>query len=230
MAKITFGAVVAGASGCIAGIRYARNKSGPYVAPRTLQADPTKGRRALIQTNLDTLSTAWRDDLTDAQRRAWYLYDASHPTKDRFGVPRPVGARQAFCRTNARLLNASETTLLDPPASNVCEAVRTVSATGASPPSFELLVTFAPAPSPSTHVLEIWASEPTPITRYAPTGLLRWLAGYSAGQTSPVNITAEYTARFTEPATPCAIHIAATLLCTTNGVRSQRFNTRVLLS
>ena len=230
MAKVTFGAVVAGARGRVAGIVYSRNQWGNFVRARGTVTNVPSARRSFVRDNLATLDAVWETTLTPTQRAAWMNFATAHAlTRTRSSDKQSTG-RQGFLKLNARLLNAGETYVADPPDDLTVTPLTSleVSATAGTPGT--MTITFTPATIPAGHILEVWASAPRSSARYSFQGHLRWLAAYPAGSTSPLDITAEYSARFGNITGPNSYGTGAALLKIISGSRSQRFEDRTTTS
>lgn len=226
MAKISFGAVVTQARGRVAGIVYARNQWGAFVRARGTVTNVVTARRTFVRDNLAALDASWNDDLDDAQRAEWMNFATAHDLARSRSADKFSTGRVAFLKLNARLLNAGEAQIDDPPDDLMVTPLTAVSAalTAGTPGTIE--ISFAPSPVPAGHLLEIWASAPRNPARYSFNGHLRWLLAAAAAETSPLDISADYETRFGDVTAPNAYGFAAALLKTANGSRSQRFETR----
>lgn len=102
-------------SGSQGGTTYAHNKGGAYTRMRSIPTNPSSTRQTFVRTNLATLSRAWSDDLTQAQRDAWALWALDHPVTNVFGDPILLSGQCAYIQLNARLLSVGAARDDDPP-------------------------------------------------------------------------------------------------------------------
>lgn len=94
-------------SGSIGGLTYSHNKGGMYTRGRATPTNPNTAAQQDARMAMSTLSTAWRDSLTAAQRIAWEAYAVNTPVADAFGEPLVLSGQQMYIRCNAPRVRAA---------------------------------------------------------------------------------------------------------------------------
>lgn len=115
MALIKLGAVAAEIRGSIGGTVFARNRGGQYIRSRSVPINPASTRQVVVRQRLATLSEAWTNTLTQAQRDAWDLYADNVQLPNRLGELRSVTGLNMYVRGNALLLDTAGTRVDDAP-------------------------------------------------------------------------------------------------------------------
>jgi hypothetical protein len=115
MALIKTGGGVASISGSIGGITYSRNRGGPYMRNRSVPVNPNSIYQQAVRGFLSSLTVAWSQTLTLAQRQAWDAYAEAVPLSGPLGDPRNVGGLGMFIRCNVPRLQAGLSQVNDGP-------------------------------------------------------------------------------------------------------------------
>lgn len=103
------------ASGSIAGITYSHNRGGMYTRQRVIPVDPGSTFQMTVRQLMATLTAAWLNTLTSAQRDHWDAYAAAVKIPDRLGEPRNIGGLGMYARCNIPLIQAGGTRVDDGP-------------------------------------------------------------------------------------------------------------------
>lgn len=85
MGLVKFGGLVTQVSGAIAGVVFARNRSGSYIRPRTKPVNPHSARQEAARAVVSFLAEYWHSDMTPVQRAAWEVYASAVAMKNRLG-------------------------------------------------------------------------------------------------------------------------------------------------
>lgn len=132
-------------SGSFGGMTGSHNRGGMYLRARSIPVDPGTPRQQVMRSASSTLTSRWRDTLTQAQRDAWAVYAANTPLTSPLGDPRDVGALPMFVRGNSVRLQLAEAVIDDPAISGLptLSAPTTASISAATG---NLTITLAPDP------------------------------------------------------------------------------------
>lgn len=101
MAGVLYGGGVVGISGSIGGSTFARNRSGPYIRPRTKPINPNSEKQVKIRSIIAYLCEVWSDILTGDQRDAWGVYASNVAMKGKFGQTIHLSGFNHYIRSNA---------------------------------------------------------------------------------------------------------------------------------
>lgn len=93
-------------SGSLAGITASHNRGGVYFRQRAIPVNPATPQQVAVRGFMVTLTTAWVQTLTQAQRDAWDLYALQVLLPDALGDPRNVGGIGMYVRSNVPRLQA----------------------------------------------------------------------------------------------------------------------------
>lgn len=115
MALVKFGGGIAGISGSIGGVTYARNRYGSYMRQRTVPVDPKSPRQLAARNNLQAVSQDWNASLDAAQRAAWDTYARNINVLNKLGETINLTGYNMFCRTNCFALAAGISIIDDGP-------------------------------------------------------------------------------------------------------------------
>lgn len=80
---------------------------------RNIPSNPNTVLQAAVRATLTSLSTAWRDHLTDTQRANWNAYAATLNRKDTLGKTLKVSGISAFVGGNCALIQGGEGPAVD---------------------------------------------------------------------------------------------------------------------
>lgn len=98
--------VIAAASGSIGGCTWSRNRYGQYLRNRSIPVNPGSVFQDVVRAALGSLSTAWVNELTDAERSAWDTYAAAVPTTDALGNTRFILGLNWYAAINTLRIQA----------------------------------------------------------------------------------------------------------------------------
>ena len=127
--KLEFSALVAAASGSVAGNTFSHNAGGPYVRRRATPTNPSTVAQQEVRSRLAELASHWGNTLTQAQRDGWVTFGQNFPSTDSLGKTIVLSGSQAYSRVNARLLSAGLTRVDTAPADQDVTDLITMSAT-----------------------------------------------------------------------------------------------------
>lgn len=88
------------ASRSIGGLTYSHNRGGMYTRARATPTNPNTPFQQAVKAAMASVSSAWSNVLTDAEREAWDIYAAQVLLPDTLGENRNVGGIGMFNRTN----------------------------------------------------------------------------------------------------------------------------------
>jgi len=108
MAVFLPGALVADIRGKLADVVFSRGQGGPTVRSVGTWEQPDTDAQLACRSLLASLSTAWSNELSDAQRLAWRTYAHVYPRPNRWGRPTQKNGYLAFIQVNARAYRDSE--------------------------------------------------------------------------------------------------------------------------
>jgi hypothetical protein len=95
-------------SGSIGAVTASHNRGGAYFRTKAIPVDPGTSFQTVIRGYMSTLTSAWNNVLTAAQRAAWDNYALQVPLNDPLGNPRNVGGVGMYVRSNVPRLQAGE--------------------------------------------------------------------------------------------------------------------------
>lgn len=187
------------ASGSIGGTVYAHNRGGQYVRARTIPVDPGSVYQQAVRMYMGTLSTAWSNILTAAQRGAWDNYADQVRIPDRLGDPRNVGGLGMYCRCNVPILQAGLTRVDDGPTTLTMPSFTAPTFTNVVAGTLTVDVGFDPGDAWANEVggaLLVYASRGKTITINYFKGPYRFMdlvAGAASPPTSPQSMNLPFT-------------------------------------
>ncbi|MBA7664505.1 hypothetical protein ES703_72566 [subsurface metagenome] len=93
-------------SGSIGGTVWSHNSSGAYIRNRSVPVNPNTARQVLTRNAVRSISIAWQNTLTQAQRDAWGVYAANVDWKNKLGQSILLTGLNHFLRSNTpRVIN-----------------------------------------------------------------------------------------------------------------------------
>lgn len=87
-------------SGSIAGMTFAHNTAGLYIRARSIPTNPNSAQQQATRATFGSLSTSWRDVLTQGQRDVWTEYAANSPVTGKLGDTLFLSGQQMYLRCN----------------------------------------------------------------------------------------------------------------------------------
>lgn len=191
--KLKFGAIVVDGRNKIGGHVVSKNRAGSYMRTKVTPVNPQTSHQLNARAALTGWSQGWRG-LTEAQRIAWNAAVGDYQRTDIFGDLRNPTGLNLYVRLNRELQLVAQAAILTPPlpaavgavlatALAAAEGVGTISLTldGAVPANTSIKVYATPAVSPGKSFVK---------SEY------RFIGFYPAAQATPVDIQADYDARF----------------------------------
>jgi hypothetical protein len=100
MALIKTSGGVGAISGKVGGVVFSHNRGGPYMRQFAIPTNPGTQFQSDVRATMSTLTSRWRDTLTDVQREAWDTYALNVPLPNALGEPRNVGGLGMYVRSN----------------------------------------------------------------------------------------------------------------------------------
>jgi hypothetical protein len=94
---------------------FSHNKGGDYVRLGTAPTNPNSTRQQAVRVILGDLAQAWTNTLTVAQRAAWNTWAEGHPIQNSLGQDIYISGLAWYERINARLIDAGDSALTNPP-------------------------------------------------------------------------------------------------------------------
>jgi len=117
MALVKYGGGIIQMSGSIAGNTHARNRFGNYARARTKPVNPKSARQMGARIAIMYLAEQWRESpMDDAKRIAWQTYAGSVNWQNGLGESVQLTGFNMFIRSNAALLRAGGSLVVDGPA------------------------------------------------------------------------------------------------------------------
>lgn len=179
-------------SGSQAQTTASHNAFGQYTRNRRKPVNPNTSHQSVVRNLLSTLAKAWKG-LTDAQRAGWKGLALQVPRTDSLGQTIHLSGFQEYISLNSKRGNFGDSTLSDPPASPA--VVDTISNVSLVHSGTNLNLSFTSSGTLAGQRLGVFASP----LKSAGTGFtndLRLIEVTGIAPTSPLQIGANYTARF----------------------------------
>lgn len=108
---VTWGGLVATASGKLGGMVASRNGAGPYLRTHAIPVDPGSTRQQAVRFALAQLTTRWVETLDSDQRASWETYAAAVMLPNPLGAMRNIGGIAMYVRCNSPRLSFPASTL-----------------------------------------------------------------------------------------------------------------------
>lgn len=102
-------------SGSVGGGTFAHNQGGLYLRNRSIPTNPNSARQVVIRNAMKTLSAAWSQVLTGAQRAAYGVYAANVTLVNSLGDAIHVSGINMYIRNNAARIQAGLATVPNAP-------------------------------------------------------------------------------------------------------------------
>lgn len=179
-------------SGSQAGTTASRNSAGQYLRTRAVPTNPSSTHQSAVRSILSTLAKAWKG-LTDSQRLGWKSLALQVPRTDSLGQTITLSGFNEYIANNAKRESFGDATQNDAPGSP--STLDSLTAVGLVHTGAALNLAFTPSGTLAGQKLGIFASpQKSAGTTYASD--LRLIEVTGVAPTSPLNIAANYTARF----------------------------------
>jgi hypothetical protein len=218
MALIKFGAVIVDSRGSVGGATFKMTKQGSVMQTKSNPTRKVTQSTTENRSHLASLGDKWFSTLTQAQRNAWIALALANPLPNQWGDQFPLSGVAFYVRTNLTLLAIAETQVNDAPADQAVTALGSVTLTVTAPATASLA--FTPTPTTANHKLLLAAALPASPGQAPTTQKYFALMHGDAGETSPMNIATEYSARVGSFVTGKRYSIRAVQVSTVNGARS----------
>lgn len=88
-------------SGSIGATVFSHNRSGAYIRARSVPVNPNTARQVVVRNAARSISIAWQNTLTQAQRDAWNVYAANVSWTNKLGDQVNLTGLNHFLRCNA---------------------------------------------------------------------------------------------------------------------------------
>lgn len=219
MAKITPGPLAGQISGRLGSAVFSHNKGGPYVRNGTIPTVVTSDEAIAAKARLTAASQSWAG-LTDADRLSWTLYAQQNTVLDRLGHQITLSGASMFNRFFCRLALSTDTPLDVAPVGDPPKPLRGIIITAeAATPEISLEFTDTPIGPDDRLIVRACLLE-SPGVSYI-RNRLRYILTSSTAHTSPLDITANFVARFGAPQEHQTLHVQAYVLTSTTGLVSE---------
>jgi hypothetical protein len=195
VAKIVPGPLVGEIRNKLGAQVFSRNAYGPYTKALPSGEYFETPARLTITQRMAAASTAWNDDLSDAQRRAWQNYADAIDKKLRVCGRRGLAGRPTFISAFLNLDNIGQPTLTDPPDQPLAGAVTALALTVNSDDHLFSLDGEVPPDTP-TQGLVILASPGVSVSRNYIWPDLRQITALAPGWAFPLDLWAPWNAKF----------------------------------
>lgn len=225
--KAKFGMIVVAGSGKIGGHVASRNRGGAYFRTKVTPVNPQSTYQNEVRSRLTELSQAWRG-LTQAQRDAWNAAVQDFARTDIFGDIRNPSGAQLYQRLNNNLAQVGQAAISTPPAVeevptvvigtltlNLTGPVGTLALSGAVPAGVSAVVDATMSLSPGKSFVK---------SEYRRIGV------YAAATASPLDIYADYIAKFGAPVEGQKVFVRLSFINTTTGQASTYQSTSAIVT
>lgn len=88
-------------SGSVGGTVFSHNRSGAYIRARSVPVNPNTARQVVVRNAARSISIAWQNTLTQAQRDAWNVYAANVTWTNKLGDAINLTGLNHYLRSNA---------------------------------------------------------------------------------------------------------------------------------
>jgi len=228
--KFTPGIAVGAMSGSIGGSTASHNAGGAYFRTRVVPVNPQTPAQTTVRSNLSNASARWGGVLTQIQRDGWVTFAENFPIVDRLGQALQLSGQQAYVRLNSRLLAAELPFLDDAPIDQNVTDLLTVEATW-SIAGAKLDIAFTPTPLAADDYLIVRATPAFSPGKNYFTKMLRVIVVSAAAQASPLDVLAEWQAKFgAVPAVGSKIGFEINVIRATNGAYDAVLRTTMLVT
>lgn len=193
LALIKMAHIVAEARGSIAGTVFSRNSYGAYLRAKVTPTNKRSVAQQVVRQYLAQLAQGWRG-LTAAQRAGWNQSAVNFSRTNIFGDSVQLTGFNLYMRLNKNLLDIGQSVIAAAPVPSSVAGFTSFSITpDESTGDFE--ITFAPAISAGQSVL-VFATAPLSAGKDFVKSELRQIDVLTSTDTSPVDITTAYNAKF----------------------------------
>lgn len=193
LALIKMAHIIAEARGAIAGTVFSKNTYGAYLRTKVTPVNRQSTFQQAVRQFLASIAQDWRG-LTQAQRNLWNQFAVNFSRTNIFGDSVQLTGFNLFMQLNKNLLEIGASTISDAPTPQDVFGFTSASL-DADTTGGGLDVTFAPA-IPATDSVIAYATAPLSQGKDFAKSELRKIAVLTDADTSPVDLAAQYTAKF----------------------------------
>ena len=226
MAKIRTGAVVGQISGSIAGTTFSRNRGGTYIRNRSIPSLATSDAAMNAKNRLALVSQRFQA-LTQAQRDAWTAFARQNTVTDVLGEQISLSGHGMHNRINARLEQAGDALLDDPPTLPPPDGLEDLSLE-ADIGDGDFQITFAPDADENQRVW-VWTAVVSSAGVNYVQNLLKLTTVSDADADSPLDIESDTADRWGTLQVDQTVHVMAQLMDTRTGLVSGLRRTRATI-
>lgn len=197
MATIKFSAVVSDVRGKIGGNVFARNKGGNYIRAFAMPLNPNSTFQQTIRNRMKSLHASYQS-LSAARIQAWKNFAPGYPFANKVGESLPLSGQQLFLKLNGNLKAVGASIIPEPSPKTAVAALPDAVFTATS-----TAVTCSTVPSAigADEKVIVSMSKAYPKSITAPgKSAMRQISVIDSTDTAPVDLTADYSARFSLPA------------------------------
>lgn len=209
MAK--FNPILGDIRGSIGANCFAVNRSGAYIRFKASPTQPNTQWQTQMRARVLELSKWYSYNLTEDEREAWIAFAQQTPKVDRFGRSQIPTGLNMFVALNIYRFLAGQGIITRPPDRWSVRDIATVNlriTREGTPPVLRIKIEFTYAePVPIGQKLFVFASLPVPPGTKFYKNYMRFLKVTDEDPPSPLDITADYIARFGEPPPNTRIHV-----------------------
>lgn len=176
---------------------------------------------SIARTNLASMSSAW-NALTEVQRLTWLNANGIFRS-DRFGNPVEIKGKELFVLCNTNLLNVGSPTLTDFPVISIPPVGLTSLSGAASVGGGTNVVVFTATPISANEKLLVFATAPQRAGVSRPSqSAYRLIQATAISAASPINIFANYNAKYGVPTVGTKIFIRVVSVAIGSGLTSAK--------
>lgn len=139
-------------SGSVGGSVYSHNRSGQYIRARSVPVNPQTDRQLGVRNAVRSLSIAWQNDLTEAQRNGWRTYAHQIAWLNALGDLITLTGLNHYVRSNTQLVTLNFGRIDDAPVIFDLAAAELVLGCTGSEATQQITITFDDTAA--------WANEP----------------------------------------------------------------------
>jgi len=227
MGKFKTGGIVDDIRGVLGGIRFTRNATGKVfmaATSRPHQQDRTWIKRAA---GFATVTNAYKNTLTDANRLAWEMAARFIIVHDNIGRTHTMPGRNYFIATNTKLTTIGSALNLVPPATTSVSGVSNVTASATAPGTITVVIT--PTMLGVNEKYWIAANGPRPLGAQKVPESARLIAAEPASAL-PINLATVWLINYGPLVANTAIWIQVRVINTVTGITSPYFPARTIVT
>jgi hypothetical protein len=177
---------------------FSRNRFGTYIRNKANPVQPRTTFQLDVRETFVALSKAWRS-LTDAQRLDWSNLGAQIQRLDALNQVYTLTGLQAYILVNMRRILAGLSPITDAPLKDNVTDLTSLTATLTPGPLPTVEVAFTPAIGANERVVVYAAGPMSQGIHFLGRPIFRQIFVSAAGASSPLNVSAQYLARFPFP-------------------------------